>query len=152
MEGLINDILQNKFKNLVSFLTEVTSGFYSIAEEIECSNLKTALIAMAVESKQYAKEISDQLQKFNVFLPAGYPVQLWEQIEMNVHEQASFCKGGEIVALCDNCERYYRELYEEVLKENIPFKTFKAIITYQLFATQCAFSKIRILNTIRFSK
>ena len=152
MVELINDTLQNKLASLVSFLSQITKGFDDIAEEIDCNNLKTAMQAVAVESKQYANEISDQLQMFGVFIPEEYTDMLWEKIENSVHEEASFARGGEILALCNNCEIYYSKLYKDVLQENIPFKNFKNIITYQLYAIQCAFMKIRLLNSLRFSQ
>ena len=152
MVELINDTLQNKLASLVSFLSQITKGFDDIAEEIDCNNLKTAMQAVAVESKQYANEISDQLQIFGVFIPEEYTDILWEKIETSVHEEASFARGGEILALCNNCEIYYSKLYKDVLQENIPFKNFKNIIAYQLYATQCAFMKIRLLNSLRFSQ
>ncbi len=148
----INDTLQTKLQSLVSFLGQINRGFDTVAEEIDCSNLKTALIALAVESKQYAKEIRDQLQLLNVTIPLEYTDQLWNRIELSVHEQAGFAKGSEIVALCNNCEVYFGKLYEEVLQEYFPYKNLKDIITYQLFATQCAFMKIRLLNRLRFNQ
>jgi hypothetical protein len=65
----INEILQGKLQKLVSYLSQITDGFESIAEDIENTNLKTAMIALSVESKQYAEEISDQLQQFNIAIP-----------------------------------------------------------------------------------
>ena len=46
----INDTLQTKLQSLVSFLGQINRGFDTVAEEIDCRNLKTALIALAVES------------------------------------------------------------------------------------------------------
>ena len=46
---------------------------------------------------------------------------------------------------------YGDKFYEAVLEENLPIKNLKAIITYQLYAIECAFMKIRLLNTLRFS-
>lgn len=148
----INQNQQSKLQNLVSYLWEITAGFENIAEEIECNNLKTALIALSVESKQYAEEICDQLQDMNVCVPHMQTTSLWDQIEEQMQKEASFTQGGEIVALCNNCENYFKKLYEDVLKEYLPIKNFKDIITYQLFATQCAFMKIRLLNSLRFNK
>lgn len=147
----VNEILKGKLQNLVSFLCQITNGFETIAEDIECSNLKTAMIALSVESKQYAEEIRNQLEDSNLSIPASEVDELWSRIEMSVHEQASFSRGGEIVALCNNCEMHFNKLYEEILEEYFPFKKFKDIITYQLYATQCAFMKIRLLNALRFN-
>jgi hypothetical protein len=150
MDG-INEILKGKLQNLVSFLSQITEGFETLAEDIECTNLRTAIIAVAVESKQYAQEISDQLPACNANIPLMAANPLWSRIETNIHEEASFAKGGEIVALCNNCEEYFNKLYEEILQEYFPFKKLKDIIIYQLYATQCAFMKIRLLNSLRFS-
>ncbi len=150
MDG-INEILKDKLHNLVSFLGQITEGFETLSEDIECTNLKTAIIAVSVESKQYAEEISNQLHEFNVAVSFTGAGQLWNRIETSIHEEASFAKGGEIVALCNNCEDYINKLYEDILQEYFPFKKFKDIITYQLYATQCAFMKIRLLNSLRFS-
>jgi len=148
----VNHTLQHKLQNLVCFLRQVNRGFDAIAEEIDNANLKTAMIAVAVESKQYAKEISNQLQQFNIILPADYTDQIWKQIEAGINEQATLAKGGEITALCKNCEMYFQKMYEEVLQENLLYKSLKDIITYQLFAAQCAFMKIRLLNSLRFDQ
>lgn len=147
---IVTDTMQKKLQSLISFLSQVTMGFDTIAEEIECTNLKTALFALSVETKQYANEISNQLEQFNIAVTPMVSDQLWDLIETDIHEQASFSKGGEIVALCNNCEIYFKKFYEDILQEYFPFKNFKDIITYQLFATQCAFMKIRLLNTMRF--
>jgi len=147
----VNEILKGKLQNLVSFLCQMTEGFENIAEDIECTNLKTAMIALSVESKQYAEEIRNQLEEVDLTVPASDVDHLWTRIESNMHEQASFSRGGEIVALCNNCEMYFNKLYEDILQEYFPFKKFKDIITYQLYATQCAFMKIRLLNALRFN-
>ena len=57
----VNEILKGKLQNLVSFLCQITEGFETIAEDIECNNLKTAMIALSVESKQYAEEMKNNV-------------------------------------------------------------------------------------------
>lgn len=151
MIAAVNQMLQNKLQSLVSFLSQINRGFDTIAEEIDCSNLKTAMMAVAVESKQYAKEIHDQLQQIDVTVTEESSDQLWKIIEQDIQEQAGYTKGSEITALCNNCEKYFNKLYAEVLQENLPIKNLKAIITCQLYAIECAFMKIRLLNTLRFN-
>lgn len=147
----ITDTVKGKLESLVSYLCQVTNGFENIAVDIECENLRTAIYALSVEAKQYAKEISNQAEELNINIAWSANDQLWEKIESDMHEQASLSKGGEIVALCNNCEIYFNRFYEDLLQEYLPLKHFKNIITYQLYATQCAFMKIRLLNSMRFS-
>ena len=146
----ITDTVKGKLDSLVSYLCQVTSGFENIAVDIECENLRTAIYALSVEAKQYAEEISKQAEELNIIIAWSANDQLWEKIESDVHEQAGFSKGGEIIALCNNCEIYFNKFYEDLLLECLPLKNFKDIISYQLYATKCAFMKIRLLNSMRF--
>ena len=146
----ITDSVKGKLESLVSYLCQVTSGFENIAVDIECENLRTAIYALSVEAKQYAEEISNQAIELNINIAWSTGDQLWEKIESDVHEQAGFSKGGEIVALCNNFEIYFNKFYEDLLLECLPLKDFKDIISYQLYATKCAFMKIRLLNSMRF--
>jgi hypothetical protein len=148
---IITESLKGKLESLVSYLCQITKGFENIAVDIECTNLKTAIFALSVETKQYAEEISNQLKELDITIPLTYTDQLWKKIESDIHEQASYSKGGEIVAFCNNCEIYFNKFYEDILQEYFPLKIFKEIITYQLYATRFSFMKIRLLNTIRFS-
>lgn len=150
-EESITETVKGKLESLVSYLCQVTRGFENIAVDIECENLKTAIYALSVEARQYAEEITDQAQVLNVRIPFAATDQLWKKIESDIHEQAGFAKGGEIAALCNNCEIYFNKFYDDLLLEYLPLKNFKDIITYQLYATKCAFMKIRLLNSMRFN-
>jgi hypothetical protein len=145
----ITNTISDKVKSLVSFLGQITKGFDSISEEIDHPNLKTALKAVAVESNQYAKELSIQLNEQNL---ENTNDSIWKEIVLNMNENASHNKGGEIEELCNNCEAYFEKFYNAILTEGVPTKNLKDIIVYQLYAMQCAFNKIRLLNKMRFSE
>ncbi len=148
---VISESLKGKLQSLVSYLCQVTKGFETIAVDIECANLKTAIFTLSVEARQYAEEITTKMGELNIIIPLTATDQLWKKIESDIHEQAGFSKGGEIVALCNNCEIYFTKYYEDILLEYLPLKNFKDIITFQLYATRFSFMKIRLLNTLRFS-
>lgn len=147
----VTHTLQNKLQNLVSFLSQITQGFDIISEEIDNTNLRSAMRAIAVESKQYAREISNQFYQFNISFTTAQSDQLWKQFEGNNDNQTSWEKGAEIAALCNNCEVYFNKLYAEVLQETMPVKNCKDIISYQLYAINCALLKIKLLNALRFN-
>ncbi len=147
----INESLKEKLQSLVSYLCQITEGFENVAEDVECANLKTAMFTLSVEAMQYAEEITTRVKELNISIPLTATDQLWKKIESDIHEEADFSKGGEIVALCNNCETYFNKFYEDILLEYLPLKNFKDIITFQLNATRFSFMKIRLLNTLRFS-
>lgn len=147
----INDIAKEKLQRLVSYLCQVTKGFENIAVDVECTKLKTAIFTLSIEARQYAEEISDHLQEININLPLTATDQLWKKIESDIYEQAGCLKGGEIFALCNNCEAYLNKFYEDILLEYFPLKNFKDIISCQLYAARLSFMKIRLLNKLRFN-
>ena len=124
----INESLKGKLQSLVSYLCQITKGFENVAEDIDCANLKTAMFSLSEEARQYAEEISTKLEELNVSIPLTATDQLWIKIEADIHEQAGFSKGGEIAALCNNCEIYFNKFYEDILLEYLPLKNFKDII------------------------
>ena len=148
----INRTLHRKLQNLVSFLSHVTRGFNIISEEIDNSGLSAALRTVAVESKQYVKEINDQFQHFDIRVAADQSDLVWAQLEGNMDDTIRLEKGGEIVALCNNCEVYLNKLYAEILQEDLSAKNLKDIISYQLYAINCALMKIKLLNAARFNQ
>ena len=92
------------------------------------------------------------MHEYNISIPTACNNQIWEKIEESITEHTSLARGDEIATLCNNCEMYFSDLYQAVLKEYFPFKNLKDIITYQLYAIQCAFMKIRLLNSLRFTQ
>ncbi len=155
MQNLVNTVnctLQKKLQKLVSFLGRVNREFDTIAEEIDNVNLKTAMISVAVESKQYAREICYQLQQHHYISITGEAEQLGQQVEDDINNETSMVQGGEIAALCQDCEMYFNNLYEDVLKEHFPYKKLREIISFQLYAAQCSFMRIRLLNSLRFDQ
>ena len=148
----INYTLQVKLQKLVSFLGQVNRELDAIAEEIDNVNLKTAMITVAVESKQYAREICYQLQHLNISITASHSDQLWKEVEDDINRDTWLVQGGEIATLCTDCEKYFSKLYEDVLAEYFPFKKLKDIITFQLYAARCSFMRIRLLNSLRFDQ
>ena len=148
----VTHTLHSKLQNLVSFLSQITQGFDTISEEIDNTNLKSAMRAIAVESRQYAREISNQFHQYNISFTTDNSDKLWNQIGVDIDKQAGGEKGGEIAALCNNCEVYFNKLYAEVLQESMPVKNCKDIISYQLYAINCALMKIKLLNALRFNQ
>lgn len=140
-----------KLENLVSYLCQVRDGFENIASDIACENLRSAIYTLAAEAKQYAQEICNQFEDLNFNLAADAGNNFWNKIEVAITEEAAHEKGGEIYALCNNCETYFTRLYEDLLQECLPLKNFRDVIAYQLYATKCAFMKIRLLNSMRLT-
>lgn len=147
----ITDSLKEKLQRLVSYLCQVTKGFEGIADDVECSKLKTAINTLSLEARQYAEEISNQLQEINIIIPVSTTDHPWKKIESDIYEQAGCLKGGEILALCNNCEAYFNKFYEDILLECLPLKNFKDIVSCQLYAARLSFTKIRLLNKLRFN-
>ena len=76
---VISESLKGKLQSLVSYLCQVTKGFETIAVDIECANLKTAIFTLSVEARQYAEEISTKMEELNISIPLTATDQLWKK-------------------------------------------------------------------------
>lgn len=143
--------LETRLRLLAEFLRQVTRGFENLAEEIDHPSLSTAMRAISVECKQYAKEITNQFKQIP-FEKNSTNDDIWLKMVSKVNKAADEGPGSEIAVLCSNCETQFNQLYSEVLACLSPEHLSKDLISFQLYAVNCALMKIKLLNHSRFEE
>ena len=141
---------EDKLCNLLSFLTQLPCELEMIADEVDNENLKNALTAVAIESDQYAKELSAQLFNLEIKPPLVQPGNFQDAITLD-NPYNTHVKGEEILHICEKSEAFFTKLYTDVLSEYFPNTSLKDMMNYQLLGIRSAFMRIRLLNSLRFS-
>jgi hypothetical protein len=141
---------EEKLCKLLSFLTHLPSELETIADEIDNENLKNALTAVAIESDQYAKELSAHLHTLEIRPPRIQPASLQEAI-IEDNPCDTHVKGEEVMHICEKSEAFFTKLYTDVLNEYFPNASLKDMMNYQLLGIRSAFMRIRLLNSLRFN-
>ena len=142
--------LEEKLCKLLSFLTQLPCELEMIADEIDNENLKNALTAVAIESDQYAKELSAHLYSLEIKAPRLEPGNFQEAIIQDDPHYAH-TRGEEVQHICEKSEAFFTSLYTDVLNEYFPNTSLAAMMNYQLLGIRSAFMRIRLLNSLRFN-
>ena len=146
----VNNTTMEKLSGLLYSLSVTKEEFEIVADEIEDTNLKTALNGLSLESNQYANELCLQLKKFGISFPKPSLNELNGSNSMSFDE-VDHAPGNELMYICRRNENYLLTAYRNMLNEYLPMPVLRDIMLYQLDALKCAFMKINLLNTARFS-
>ncbi|MEO6721674.1 MAG: hypothetical protein ABIN67_15000 [Ferruginibacter sp.] len=141
---------EEKLCKLLSFLTQLPCELEMIADEIDNENLKNALTAVAIESDQYAKELSAHLHSLEIKAPV-LQLQNFQEAIIQDSPFDAHVKGEEVQHICEKSEAFFTNLYTDVLNEYFPNTSLKDMMNYQLLGIRSAFMRIRFLNSLRFN-
>ncbi len=142
---------EEKLCTLLSFLTKLPTELEMIADEIDNENLKNALCAVAIESNQYAKELSAHLRALEIHPPLPVPINIEEELTEGDFAAGDITRGKEVLNICEKSEAFFTRLYTDVLSEYFPNASLKDMMHYQLLGIKSAFMRIRFLNSMRFA-
>lgn len=149
METVTNAVI-DKLRGLLYSLINTKEEFEMVADEVEDCNLRTALYGLSMESSQYASELSMQLKTLGIHFPKPSLEEL-EGSNSMPFEEINNGFGNELSYICSRNENFILAAYRNILSESFLFPGLRDIMMYQLSALKCAFMKIKLLNSARFS-
>ena len=136
---------------LLAILNRLPGKLEIIADEIDNENLSNAFLAIADETTQYAKELQVQLKSLNISSSAGPGNYLDNEIIENGPLDPSIEKGKEVMGICESCDRFFSQLYAELLEDFLGNDSLMNMMNYQLLGIKSALMRIKFLNTLRFA-
>src|SRR5689334_4028317 len=101
---------EEKLCMLLSILTQLPGKLEMIADEIDNENLKNAFSSIALESNQYAKELSEQLRSLAITPMDAGTDHLEEAIIESGLANSPKEKGREVLSICESCENFFSGL------------------------------------------
>jgi hypothetical protein len=148
---VINKHFSYKLCKLLSFLNYTTCEYETIAERIQNSDEKMALLSIAAETNQYAAEISSQLKCLDIPYLSTYRSDLdGKEILEYIYAVTKPDDKHNLSAICYENEHSLVDVYRDILlNEYIPFPFLKQIITRQLSGIKLAFMKARLFDFLQ---
>jgi uncharacterized protein (TIGR02284 family) len=140
-------LILDKLYGLLSVLQEAKKTYEELAATFKNKELGQSIFSLAQESKQYASELSSQIQSLG-----GEARDIEEKIEM---EKTGIDDGKEwaiqeqekvTLKLCADHEASMVKAYREVLHEPFLHEGIRKMIRYQLNGMLFAFSQLKLLN------
>jgi len=144
----VSKSVREKCYSLLSVLNQSADAFASVASSIPDKNLKRTINGIAIESKQYAQELSAQLQSLGIeIVPKKADCKDLINNIKNVGEQKDTEK---LITAWNKSENFFIRVYRDVLNEYFPFESLRRMIAYQLNGIKCEFMKMRLLNGVSY--
>lgn len=144
---MVNRTLAEKFCNLLAVLNRATEEFENTASAIADKNMKRTVTSIAVESSQYANELTSQLQVLGMENFVVSKVNC-DELRRSIGTVATASNKESIIDAWNRSEHFLVKAYREVLNEYFPFETLRRMIAYQLNNLRCEFMKMRLLSEV----
>lgn len=137
--------LLEKMNNLCNVLRQEKKDFEQVASIITNKDLRSIILTLALESNQYACELSSQIHTLG-----GLPA-LEEYTEPgSVNENKNLSDEEEVLTFCKMNESKMISAYEEILNEPSLYEGLTKMMRYQMNEMVCAFTHVKQLNALKF--
>lgn len=141
-----NKYVARQLNDLLDILHELKTGLEQVADSVTDKQLRKTISSVALESNQYAAEITSKIQslggkphhsslhrKFNLmgFDPAGSSIVDTEPAAL---------------ARCYSSENSIIKAYRNFLNEYTPYEDVRSLVRTQLNGILCAFVQLKLVN------
>lgn len=140
-------LILDKLNGLIGKLHEAKNTFERLASTFKNKELGQSVISLAQDSKQYASELSSQIQSLGGEARAEQDKGELDQAGLaGEKEWIIQDKEKDTLQFCAHHEASMLKAYREVLHEPYLHEGIRKMIRYQLNGILFAFSRIKLLN------
>jgi len=143
--------IADKFCSLLTTLNKSTEAFEDNASTLKDKSLKETFMSIAMESNQYAHELSSQLQSLGIEKLAPPETFNCDELVNNIHSAATAPSPKSMLDAWNKSESLFEKAYRDALNEYCPYQGLRKIISYQLNGIKCAFMKMRLTNELLYN-
>jgi Domain of unknown function (DUF2383) len=129
-----------KLNYLIQVLIDGKNEYESFAGKLDDKNLQRTVLTLAQESKQYATELSCQVEMLGGVLKVPVTNNV-------VSPGGKLIQSAEILHSCKASEKKMIKAYRTVLNEPFLFDFLRDMMQYQLNGIMCAFLQLKLLTT-----
>lgn len=129
-----------KLNYLIQVLIDGKNEYESFAGNLDDKNLQRTVLTLAQESKQYATELSCQVEMLGGVLMAPTSNGI-------TSPKGKSIQPDDILLSCAAGEKKMIKAYRTVLNEPFLFDFLRQMVQYQLNGIMCAFLQLKLLTT-----
>ena len=144
-----NKYVARKLNELLDILHELKVGLEQVAESVTDKQIRKTITSVALESSQYATEITSKIQSLG---GRPHPSGLERKFNlMGLDPKAGNVKvtpeaEPEVLARCYSSENFIVKAYRDFLNEYTPYEDVRSLIRAQLNGILCAFVQLKLVN------
>ena len=137
--------LLDKLNHLCRLLRQGKKQYEQVAITFDNKDLRSTMLTLALESNQYACELSSQITSLGGIAEKekNNEPELRDEIR-NLNDE------NEILTFCKLNEKKMIGAYQEILNESFLYEGLRKMIRYQLNEMLCAFMQVKELNSLKF--
>jgi uncharacterized protein (TIGR02284 family) len=140
-------LILDKLEGLISKLIEAKNIFEKLASNFKNKELGQSVIGIAQESRQYATELSSQIQSLGGEKRASHDIDDLEHTKTAVEKEWMIQdQEKDALQFCAHHEDSIVKAYREVLHEPFLQEGIRKMVRYQLNGILFAFSRLKLLN------
>ncbi len=137
--------LLEKMNDICKLLWQGKNEYEQVANSIEDKDLRCTMLTLALESNQYAHELSSQIQTL------GGVSEIEDTIKSTLREEVkNMHDEKEILSFCKTNEKKMVGAYQEILNDSFLYEGLRKMIRYQLNEMLCAFMQVKQLSSLKF--
>jgi uncharacterized protein (TIGR02284 family) len=145
-----NKYVARQLNDLLDILNELKTGLEQVAETVTDKQLRKTISSVALESNQYAAEITSKIQSLG-----GKPhhATLHKKLDLMGLDSASpdsslVTADSEpaAIARCYSSENSIIKAYRNFLNEYTPYEDVRSLVRSQLNGILCAFVQLKLVN------
>ena len=139
-------LILEKINSLCGVLWQGKREHEEAAAVVPDKEISRTILMLALESNQYACELSSQIQT----LGGAAPKEIIYKPGLQLNPKMLQDKKG-ILAFCKASEKKMVGAYVKLLNESGLYDGFKKMMRYQLEGIQSAFMQLKLFNSLKFS-
>ena len=141
-----NKYVARKLNDLLDILYELKVGLEQVAENVTDKQLRKTITSVALESSQYATEITSKIQSLGG-KPTFPQENKYNLMGLDRKSAPSSPEGEpEAIARCYSSENFIVKAYRDFLNEYTPYEDVRSLIRAQLNGILCAFVQLKLVN------
>jgi len=143
-----NKYVARQLNGLLDILFELKTGLEQVANSVTDKQLRKTITSVALESNQYAAEITSKIQSLgskphHSTLHRKYNLMGFDQLNMPGARASS---EPEALARCYSSENSIIKAYRDFLNEYTPYEDVRSLVRAQLNGILCAFVQLKLVN------
>jgi uncharacterized protein (TIGR02284 family) len=142
-----NKYVARQLNDLLDILNELKTGLEEVADTVTDKQLRKTISSVALESNQYAAEITSKIQSLG-----GKPHHPALHKKFNLMGLDATGSGSAAdsepaaIARCYSSENSIIKAYRNFLNEYTPYEDVRSLVRSQLNGILCAFVQLKLVN------
>jgi uncharacterized protein (TIGR02284 family) len=144
-----NKYVARKLNDLLDILHELKVGLEQVAESVTDKQIRKTITSVALESSQYATEITSKIHSLGGKPHPSTPERKYNLMGLDpksTAEQPVTETEPEVLARCYSSENFIVKSYRDFLNEYTPYEDVRSLIRAQLNGILCAFVQLKLVN------